>query len=351
MGNATSNLVSPSDISKTLSEVGQVIHASLRPLPTETGDGSYVLGPSPHSSVLMDLASLQLRDVEGLAELVKQSTVGGPVDDKTYLMEKIIQVPPANAFVCSTSCFVRLMCVQVASDLPVNSSNGVKLTNAFLTQLWTDLKHPPIQSLGDRFRYREADGSGNNIKWPHIGAANTAYARTVAPKTMQPPRLPDPGVLFDSLLARETFRPHPTKISSMLFYLASIIVHDLFQTDHKDYNVSKTSSYLDLSPLYGRTQAEQDTIRTFRDGNLKKDCFASKRVLGFPPGVGALLMAFNRMHNYVVQQLAIINEGGRFSKPDMTDAEALAKYDNDLFQTGRLITCGKFEFRYLKATS
>ena len=52
---------------------------------------------------------------------------------------------------------------------------------------------------------------------------------------------------------------------------------------------------------------------------------------------------FNRFHNYVVQQLAMINESGRFSRPK-DDAAKLAwvKYDNELFQTGRLITCGLY---------
>jgi linoleate 8R-lipoxygenase/9,12-octadecadienoate 8-hydroperoxide 8R-isomerase len=80
-----------------------------------------------------------------------------------------------------------------------------------------------------------------------------------------------------------------------------------------------------------------------RDGKIKADCFSEKRLLGFPPGVGVLLIMFNRFHNYVVEQLATINEGGRFTKPaNETDVAANAKYDNDLFQTGRLITCGLY---------
>ena len=56
---------------------------------------------------------------------------------------------------------------------------------------------------------------------------------------------------------------------------------------------------------------------------------------------------FNRFHNYVVEQLAVINENGRFTKPQhnlIGDQELAAwkKYDNDLFQTGRLITCGLY---------
>ena len=95
---------------------------------------------------------------------------------------------------------------------------------------------------------------------------------------------------------------------------------------------------------------------------LKPDCFYEPRVLGFPPGVSVLLLCFNRFHNYVVGQLAQINEGGKFSMPDkqailaaiksrlapgagkdVTDQaveqayqDALKKRDNDLFQTGRL---------------
>jgi hypothetical protein len=81
----------------------------------------------------------------------------------------------------------------------------------------------------------------------------------------------------------------------------------------------------------------------------------------FPPGVAVLLLCFNRFHNYAVGQLASINEAGKFSMPDrgtietMTRAKmpkateeeiqaaiktaydaAIAKRDNDLFQTGRL---------------
>ena len=111
--------------------------------------------------------------------------------------------------------------------------------------------------------------------------------------------------------------------------------------------MSQTSSYLDLSPLYGDTQDDQDQIRTFKDGKLKPDCFSEQRLLGFPPGCGTILIMFNRFHNYVVEQLAMINENGRFSKPsdklpkEMVE-KAWIKYDNDLFQTGRLITCGLY---------
>jgi hypothetical protein len=122
-----------------------------------------------------------------------------------------------------------------------------------------------------------------------------------------------------------------------------------------------TSSYLDLTPLYGSNQDDQNLVRTFQDGKLKPDCFSEDRLGAFPPGVAVLLLCFNRFHNYVVGQLASINEAGKFSMPDRAAIEklttarmpqeteqtiqaavqaaydaAVAKRDNDLFQTGRL---------------
>jgi hypothetical protein len=113
--------------------------------------------------------------------------------------------------------------------------------------------------------------------------------------------------------------------------------------------------------LYGTNQTEQDAVRAFVDGRLKPDTFSETRVLGFPPGVSVFLVCFNRFHNYVVGEMAQINEGGRFSPPALADIEAMvqvampnatndqiaaeakkrfddavAKRDNDLFQTGRL---------------
>jgi len=109
-----------------------------------------------------------------------------------------------------------------------------------------------------------------------------------------PGAMPDPGLVFDSVMGRKEFIPHPNKVSSVFFYWASLIIHDLFQTDHRDFNNSQTSSYLDLSTLYGDTQEDQDQIRTFKDGKLKPDCFSEERLLGFPPGCGVLLIMLNR---------------------------------------------------------
>ncbi|KAH7112773.1 heme peroxidase family protein [Dactylonectria estremocensis] len=119
-------------------------------------------------------------------------------------------------------------------------------------------------------------------------------------------------------------------------------------SNNADRTRLRNSSYLDLGPLYGNNMDEQKRVRTFKDGLLKKDTFSESRFLRQPPGVCALVVAFNRFHNYIVQELATINERGRFSLPaGMTEndpdySKAQSKRDNDLFQTGRLITCGLY---------
>lgn len=214
--------------------------------------------------------------------------------------------------------------------------------------LWNDLQHPPLSYVGDEYRYRKSDGSNNNIMYPHLGAAGSSYARTVTPQTLTPAVRPDAGLLFDVIFKRDQPVKHPAQISSVLFYLASIITHDIFRTDEDDRNKLKNSSYLDLSPLYGSSDDPNSDacvakVRTFQDGMLKADTFSETRVYGLPPGVAVLLICFNRFHNYVATQLKEINEGGRFSpRYGVPEAVAAKKIDEDLFQTARLITCGLY---------
>lgn len=118
-------------------------------------------------------------------------------------------------------------------------------------------------------------------------------------------------------------------------------VSDVFRTNEYDYNNVDSSFYLDLGPLYGHNEEQQAAVRTFVDGKLKPDTFSEVKILGYPPGVCTLLVSFNRYHNFVVDELANISEGGRFSLPvesaqrEASEA-AMKKCENDLFQTGRL---------------
>ncbi|KIW24947.1 uncharacterized protein PV07_10625 [Cladophialophora immunda] len=303
-----------------------------RPRSSDSSTSASTSETKRSDQILDVLKTFNLKNLRTVKDVALQQIDGEPIDDKTYLMERI---------------------VQLVADLPISSRTSATLTNAFLNQLWTDLKHPPQSYLGADYVYRKADGTNNNILWPHLGAAKQPYARTVRPRLMQPVARPDPGVIFESLLARKKFRPHPNKISSVLFYVASIIIHDIFHTNHEDYSISDTSSYLDLAPLYGSSAKEQEAVRTMRDGKLKPDCFSDVRILGFPPGVGVLLIMFNRFHNHIAENLARIDESGRFSrilnpqgKPRPPNAEKL--YDEALFQTARLITTGLYANVILK---
>lgn len=284
-------------------------------------------------------------DVKTIVDLIKSKIhATDPLDDKDMLMERIIMI---------------------VAGLPTRSRTRVLLTNQFIGELWYSLDHPVLNYIGDSM-YRAADGSNNNPLYPTMGAAGTTYARSVRPTIMPPGALPDPGLIYDSVMRRSDsgYKKHPNNVSSILWYWATIIIHDLFWTDFRDMTKSKTSSYLDLSPLYGSNQEMQDTIRTFRDGLLKPDAYADKRLNGMPAGVSVLLIMFNRFHNHVAKHLAMINEGGRFTlppgpRPGISDPQpvnndkeqdeahrkskdAWKKYDDDLFQTARLVTSGLY---------
>ncbi|KAH9826945.1 psi-producing oxygenase A-like [Teratosphaeria destructans] len=319
-------------IADSVTQIRTLAKDSVAPLPTQTGDGSRLPQERKQSTmqmldgVLRDIGDLGPANIENLIHVAKLQISDEDWDDKKYYMERLIQA---------------------AALLPPDKVD-TKITDGFLTQLWNDLEHPPQTLLSHEYAYRQPDGSNNNYQLPHIGKAGMPYARTVAPKAQRLGAMPDPGLLFDTVMARKNAKgtDHPNKISSMLFYLASIIIHDVFKTNRQDYNISDTSSYLDLAPLYGSQWKEQKQMRTFKDGKIKPDCFSETRLLTFPPGVGALLIMFNRYHNYVVEQLALINENGRFTdrgkKADRYGEKDLDVRDDDLFQTGRLITCGLY---------
>ncbi|KAI5797521.1 heme peroxidase [Peziza echinospora] len=260
-------------------------------------------------------------NLDTILDLVTQKN--GYVDDRAHLPEAAMQ-------------FV--------SALPEDSLIRKRITELMVEKLWTSMLHPPISYVGTKFDYRMPDGSNNSIMYPDLGKAGTPYARSVnpGPVPLEGAR-PDPGMLFDLLMARKDYKENPAGLSSMLYYHASIITHDLFKTDYKDKAINNTSSYLDLSPLYGTSQATQDSIRTFADGKIKPDTYAEERLQHLPPGVSVMLVMYSRFHNYVVENLAAIDEGGRFARPsDPNNQQAWKKRDEDLFQTGRLITCGLY---------
>jgi linoleate 10R-lipoxygenase len=69
-----------------------VLHASRSPIPNQTGDGAY-LENEHTTSLLQDARHLGFKDFKTLKDVIESKLPGGQlIDDKTMLMERIIQV-------------------------------------------------------------------------------------------------------------------------------------------------------------------------------------------------------------------------------------------------------------------
>lgn len=270
-------------------------------------------------SFIADLKVLKTNAVKDAITLCEYGTniiLGNPIDDSLLEMEKIIAL---------------------LYTLPSDSHFGASMSKIFIGSLWKLVSHPPASFQNQiGYQWRSADGSGNNLAFPDLGKAGQKFIQECIPKRPRAVTLPDPGVLFDEVLRRcadnnGAFKSSESNVSSNLFYFATIITHDLFNTDPQDNTANLTTSYLDLSPLYGWTKQMQNTVRTGTNGLLKADQYADTRFWIQPAGVTALLVLFNRNHNYLARKLLDIDEHTRFSS--LEDEER----DEALFQTARLI--------------
>ncbi|KAJ7785469.1 heme peroxidase [Mycena olivaceomarginata] len=220
------------------------------------------------------------------------------------------------------------------------------MSGSAISLLYNTLPHPRAALLGPVHSFRQADGRGNNLQIPQLGQAGTPYARSVQGKwCYAPTSLPDPGVIFDTLMKARDVPERPSGgNSSLTFAFATLVIHSLFRSDLTDWNVNATSSYLDLSPLYGINQATQDLVRNKTEGRglLYPDSFSEERLIFLPPAASALLVILNRNHNYVADMLLKINERGRWTDPPPTDEKLRAQQDEEIFQTARLVNCGHF---------
>jgi hypothetical protein len=68
-----------------------VMYKAFRPIPTETGDGTEV-EKVPVPSPFEELASLRMTDPDTLFDMSLTKITGGDIDDKTYIMERVIEV-------------------------------------------------------------------------------------------------------------------------------------------------------------------------------------------------------------------------------------------------------------------
>ncbi|KAF9809341.1 hypothetical protein IEO21_07443 [Rhodonia placenta] len=266
-------------------------------------------------------------------------TLNGPgLDDRKFLLEKVLTL---------------------MARAPDDSAFAATLQKFAIDILYKDLPHPPSGYLalpsgapptaspitkGVKYAYRSADGSDYNVLIPTLGMAGTPYARSVPSTTRIPPQyLPDPGLVFDTLLKREKFVEHPGGISSLFFAFADLVIHSIFNTNTRDWTINDASSYLDLSPLYGSSQAQVDSVRR-KDGTgrLYEDVFADPRLLFMPPASCALLVLFCRNHNYVAERILAINELGSYRAPSTLGAQERAAQDEELFQRARLVNSALF---------
>lgn len=234
-------------------------------------------------------------------------------------------------------------------SLPLNSGLADKVSKDFIKMLWHDLPHPVATITGPTAKYRSHDGSGNNPWAPEMGKAGSPYARNVPPTKPKGPNLPDPELVFEQLLRRKgPFRKHPSGLNRLFFSFATIVIHECFQTNRENQWINETSSYVDLSTLYGNTGLEQQRVRTYENGRIYNDSIASDRIMMMPPGVVAVLLMFSRNHNTIADSLLSVNESGWYGDWESLDEEHRKKQDEDIFQLSRNINVGFFATVVLK---
>lgn len=127
------------EVTDTFESLVGVIKAAASPLPTQTGDGSYAQ-TTKSTGLLTDITKLHPSDIKTLVDLAKTGLTGAPIDDSTFLLERL---------------------VKLSSELPLSSRDGTLLNNAFIQQLYDDLQHPPTATVSNAHIYRTSDGSFN----------------------------------------------------------------------------------------------------------------------------------------------------------------------------------------------
>ncbi|KAF2274484.1 linoleate diol synthase [Westerdykella ornata] len=300
--------------------------ANIRRKPTRAADGRSAEASGAvngeKTSLGHDLANLGTKNTKTILNAVTTLASGDPIDDKDLLLE--------NG-------------VSMLQSLPMDSGLSEKISDGFITMLWHDLPHPPPTLAGPTSRYRRHDGGGNNPWLPEMGKAGSPYSRSVPPVKPKGPNLPDVELVFDALLKREgPFRPHPSGLNRLFFSFATVVIHECFQTNRSNPWINDTSSYVDLSTLYGNTEKEQKRVRTYKNGLIYPDSIASERIMMMPPGVVAVLILFSRNHNYIAESLFSVNEQGKYHAWESLDEEKRKWQDEDIFQIARNINVGFF---------
>jgi hypothetical protein len=219
-----------------------------------------------------------------------------------------------------------------------------------------DIKNPPTALLG-KYKYRQADGSFNSFIYPDAGKSETPYSICTQSRYV-PTKVPNASEVIKELFSRkpDTFKPSTINLNANFTYFITLLIHDFYYSDPKNPEINKTTSYLDLSPLYGYNAQRQHAVRSHINGKLKTKnnmpltladassdpemgsnfmqnpysmdatkifCFGDERVSTIPP-LAIMLTIFMREHNRICDELLKHYPEKEYS-------------DEDLFQQSRLI--------------
>ncbi|CAG5174955.1 uncharacterized protein ALTATR162_LOCUS7909 [Alternaria atra] len=276
----------------------QTLIGKIRRKPTLASDGRTAEASSgmknhQKTGIVSDIRGLGVKDAKFALDAITTLASGEPLDDKDLLLEKG---------------------VQMLQGLPLNSGLSAKVSDGFISMLWNDLPHPTPTHAGPSARYRKHDGSGNNPHNPEMGKAGSPYARNVPPTKPKGPNLPDVEDVYEALLKRNgPFREHPSGLNRLFFSFATIVIHECFQTSRTNPWINETSSYVDLSTLYGNTEKSS-----------------------------------RANHNHVAESLLSVNEDGKYKSWDSLDEAGRKWQDEDIFQITRNINVGFFASVVLK---
>ncbi len=129
--------MAPTNSTRSREDITQASSQLRQAMPLRTPHtGTFSQHPDRAEASLLDhLKALNIKNADTVTEVVSHAG-GRPIDDRNYVIEGVIQL---------------------ASQLSLASSSERAITNSFLTQLWDDLKYPPISYLGEDFIYRKAD--------------------------------------------------------------------------------------------------------------------------------------------------------------------------------------------------
>ncbi|CAO1633881.1 unnamed protein product [Sympodiomycopsis kandeliae] len=305
--------------------ISKIVGTIRRKAPTNPNDEARTLKDKSkeekETSLLHDLTHLKGKDARTLLHALKTLSSGEPLDDRELLLEQG---------------------VEMLQTLPSNSGLSHTVSDGFIGMLWKELPHPPYSSVEPQSRFRAADGKGNNPWNPELGRSGTPYSRSVPTTTPKSPFLPEPELVFDQLLKRTGFTEHKSGLNRLFFSFATVVIHEIFQTDRARPWINNASSYVDLCTLYGNNQEEQNRVRTNVQGRIHPDTIASERIMMMPPGVIAVVLLFSRHHNYLAERLFTINESQKYKPWDQLDEAGQKRQDEEIFQFARNINIAFF---------